>query len=187
MPGKSIIEIVSFIGELNKFLFALQWNSNTGYFTRRTCHDTLELSEISLDINLIDNHVRYKFADSPVLAVSIFETQISVVILVVTVSSLHRLTYTHPRTLQQKVETQSMSIFHEASANSTRDASQFHVIGNLTGTSTYIGRKKCFIQLSKTKFSLQIIPFHIQQHVGCYQMDRKLCLQRHITQRLCCS
>lgn len=50
-----------------------------------------------------------------------------------------------------------------------------------------IGRKKCFIQLSKTKFSLQIIPFHIQQHVGCYQMDRKLCLQRHITQRLCCS
>lgn len=102
---------------------------------RRTCHDTLELSEISLDINLIDNHVRYKFADSPVLTVSIFETQVSVIILVVTVSSLHRLSFTHPSKLQQKVETQSLSIFHETSTNSTRDTSTFHVIGNLTATS----------------------------------------------------
>lgn len=104
---------------------------------RRTSHDTLELSEISLDINFIDNHVRYKFADSPVLTVSIFETQVSVVILVVTVSSLHRLSFTHPCSLQQKLETQSLSIFHETSPNSIRDTSTFHVIGNLTATSMY--------------------------------------------------
>lgn len=111
-------------------------NCIVDYFTRRTCHDTLELSEISLDINLVDNHVRYKFADSPVLTVSIFETQVSVIILVVTVSSLHRLIFAHPCKLQQKLETQSLSIFHEAT--STRDTSKFHVIGNLTATSMCI-------------------------------------------------
>lgn len=138
MHGKLTIEIVSFIGKQNDlFLLPKNMEVNSGFFTsRRTCHDTLELSEISLDINLIDNHVRYKFADSPVLTVSIFETQVSVIILVVTVSSLHRLTFVHPCKLQQKLETQSLSIFHETSANSTRDTSTFHVIGNLTATST---------------------------------------------------
>lgn len=102
-----------------------------------------------MDINLIDNHVRYKFADSPVLTVSIFETQVSVIILVVTVSSLHRLTFSHPCKLQQKMETQSLSIFHETSANSTRDTSKFHVIGNLTATSMYTALVQCTIQFSK--------------------------------------
>ncbi|XP_037026302.1 nuclear pore complex protein Nup160 homolog isoform X2 [Bradysia coprophila] len=113
---------------------AWQIDNRNRFIYWRTCHDTLELSEISLDVNLLDNHVRYKFADSPVLTVSIFETQDSVILLVVTVSSLHRLTFSHPSKLQQKIETQSMSILHEASANPARDKYTFHVIGNLTAT-----------------------------------------------------
>lgn len=98
----------------------------------------MELSEISLDLNLIDNNVRYKFADSPVLTVSIFENQNFIVILVATVNSIHRLSFSHPDRLQRNygnVSMQSMSVFHDASANSTRDPSTFYVIGHAASSS----------------------------------------------------
>lgn len=103
----------------------------------RTNHDVLELLEISLDLNLHNNNVRYKFADSPVLTVSIFENHKFVVILVATVSSIHRLSFSHPDRLQKvnSIDLQSLSIFHDASVNSTRDPSTFYVIGQTTSSS----------------------------------------------------
>lgn len=104
---------------------------------RRTSHDVLELSEISLDLNLNDNHIRYKFADSPVLTVAIYENKDNIIILVATVSSIHRLSYMHPDKIQKQniSEIQSNSIFHDATANAARDPSTFYVIGHTASSS----------------------------------------------------
>nr|ACM79338.1 nucleoporin 160 kDa [Drosophila melanogaster] len=56
----------------------------------RTYQDVLELSEVSLDISLLRNHLRLRFTDSAVLNVSLTEQGTSVTLLVVTVSSVHR-------------------------------------------------------------------------------------------------
>lgn len=101
--------------------------------SRRTNRDILELSEVSLDLNLIDNNVRYKFSDSPVLAVSIAEIGNNVIILVATVSSVHYLKFSHPNQIHKNNdETQAYSIFHEVATNKgTRDSSSlFYVVGH---------------------------------------------------------
>lgn len=102
-------------------------------FFRRTNRDVLDLSEVSLDLNLIDNNIRYKFSDSPVLAVSISEIENNVIALVTTVSSVHCLKFSHPdRIHKNNDDTQAYSIFHEILTNkATRDASSlFYVIGH---------------------------------------------------------
>lgn len=75
------------------------------YGDRRTDHSVLEVVEESLDINLHGNQVRYKFTDSPVLeGISVTETLSHIIVLVPTVSSLHRFTYPHPDNLLKKVK-----------------------------------------------------------------------------------
>lgn len=107
----------------------------------RTHHDVLELIEVSLDANLTGNSVRYRFTDAPVLTVAIFETGHQVVILVATVSSIHRLNFTHPDILARQQSGQndgsiSLSVFQEATAQATRDPSTFHVIGHTSAPSS---------------------------------------------------
>lgn len=69
----------------------------------RASHDVLELVETSLDWDLRVNRVKYRFKDTPVLAgVSVHETFHHVVILVPTVSSVHKLVFTHPRCLHKQ-------------------------------------------------------------------------------------
>lgn len=145
---KFIIEIVSFIGEYSTFyrhrdivwkfivwiLFLFYCDRN-----RRTNGDTLELSEVSLDLNLIDNWIRYKFTDAPILSVSIAEHNDKVIVLVATVSSIHTLKFAHPNRFQKNQdETQSFSVFHGACTGQTsRDpaASFLHVINQSTAPS----------------------------------------------------
>ncbi|XP_055842239.1 nuclear pore complex protein Nup160 homolog [Episyrphus balteatus] len=103
----------------------------------RTYQDILELSEVSLDFNLYQSNVRYKFTDSPVLSLTITELEDSIVILVTTVCSLHRIKFSHPNVLAGKHEisdTQSFSIFRDASTNAARDPSTFYVIGQNTSS-----------------------------------------------------
>lgn len=70
----------------------------------RIAHDVLELSEHSLDINLTNNQVKYRFTDTPVLdSISIHETDDMVLILVATVSSVHKLSFPHPVIMQKQV------------------------------------------------------------------------------------
>lgn len=101
---------------------------------RRTSRDVLELSEVSLDVNLINNNVRYKFTDSPVLSVSLAEHRDSVVVLVATVSSIHHLKFPYPSSMRKSNEEIAVfSIFHEASANPSMCL--FHVVGqNITSS-----------------------------------------------------
>jgi nuclear pore complex protein Nup160 len=77
-----------------------------------------------LDINLVNNHVRFRFQDSPILeGVSIQESSNSVHVLVPTVSSVHRLVFPHPDTITNKslqafnMRQPQDSIFFESNPN----------------------------------------------------------------------
>ncbi len=71
----------------------------------RTSHDLLELTETSLDHRLRGNRVLYRFQDAPVLAnggVSVHEVgPHSVVVLVATVATVHKMVFTHPRRMHK--------------------------------------------------------------------------------------
>lgn len=69
----------------------------------RTCHDALELVETSLDWQLSGNRVRYRFQDTPLLSgITIHETFHNVVVLVATVSSVHKLVFPHPNRMHKQ-------------------------------------------------------------------------------------
>lgn len=116
----------------------------------RTQHDVLELNEISMDASLQSNCVRYRFIDAPILTVSITECgNQSVVVLVATVSSLHRINFVHPDRLSA---TENLSIFHDASATNTCDPSTFYVIGQPTSTRRFIFLNYYFVKFSYLSF-----------------------------------
>ncbi|KAF7387510.1 hypothetical protein HZH68_013187 [Vespula germanica] len=122
------------------------YKDNSKYFTRnrfiywRISHDVLELVEQSLDVNLVKNRVRYKFTGTPILdGISIHETINSVIILVVTVSSVHKLSFSHPDKIHKQeqehhADINVQSIFSEASAQSARDPHTFHIITSAGNT-----------------------------------------------------
>lgn len=104
MPQVIIHEIDSFTGKYMRFL---KYITLRCYLcSRRTNHDVLELVELSLDVNLSGNRVRYRFVDTPILdGISIYETFSNVVILVPTVCSVHRLLFPHPNRIHKQVST----------------------------------------------------------------------------------
>lgn len=76
-------------------------------FSRQTTSDAIELSEASLDLNLSSANLRCKVAPGtpPLSSITVYERSASrdVVILAATVSSVHRLIFPHPGTLDKKV------------------------------------------------------------------------------------
>lgn len=135
--------------------FSFQGGAANNHDTRnrfihwRTHHDVLELLEVSLDVNLANSSVRYRFSDAPILSVSIFETKHQVVCLVATVSSIHRLNFAHPDVFAKASSSAndgaSLSVFHDASAQATRDPGTFHVIGHSAAASGQL----TFISISR--------------------------------------
>jgi hypothetical protein len=80
------------------------WHYQGCDVNRRIYHDVLELTEHSLDVNLVGNNIRYKFQDTPVLeGLTIHETYSSILVLVATVSSVHRLSFPHPDKIHKQV------------------------------------------------------------------------------------
>lgn len=106
------------------------------YIYWRLYDDILELVEHSLDVNLVGNQVRYKFQDSPVLeGLTIHETHQGIVVLVCTVSSIHRLRFSYNDrgnrqgfVWNQQPDTSVQSVF--ANAPDARDPATFYVISN---------------------------------------------------------
>ncbi|KAF4524937.1 hypothetical protein B566_EDAN013900, partial [Ephemera danica] len=90
----------------------------------RISQDVLELVEHSLDIDLTGNHVRFRFHDTPILdGVSVQEMYSHVMVLVPTVSSVHRLVFPHPQKIHGRLQGLSRnhphpSIFTDASLQS---------------------------------------------------------------------
>lgn len=105
---------------------------NCLYYLRRTYQDIVELSEVSLDISLVRNHLRLRFTDSAVLNVSLSEQANSVTLLVVTVSSVHRIVFPLQTDASAVggpalLDTQKNSIFYDTNVN-LKDRSNFYVL-----------------------------------------------------------
>jgi len=107
------------------------YKDSSKYFTRnrfiywRISHDVLELIEHSLDINLANCRVRYKFTDTPILdGISIHETVNSVIILIVTVSSIHKLSFSHPDKIHKQV---SMYVLYFMFLRNTHTHTHIHI------------------------------------------------------------
>ena len=109
---------------------------------RKTSRDSLELSEISTDIELYGNQLKICLPNTPILeGLSIHEINNEVVILFATVGSVHRLTFSHPKSsrmilgkLNDRVS--SASIFNNFSADSLRDAANYRVLSSSFGLSS---------------------------------------------------
>lgn len=121
------------------------WTKNR-FLTWRTWQDRIELKESSLDWVLHGQRVKYRFQDTPILSggVTVHETFHAVVILIPTVSSVHKLVFPHPNRIMKQNEHLLQhqrnsafegipSIFAEATPNVAKEHS--HVIQN-TGTCT---------------------------------------------------
>lgn len=108
------------------------------FICRRTSNDVLELVEQSLDVNLSGNRVRLRFTDTPVLdGISIHEYYGSVIILVPTVCSVHRLVFPHPDKIHKQDDLLGYhpdlsvpSIFADISSNTVSDPITFYVVNN---------------------------------------------------------
>ncbi|XP_070491725.1 nuclear pore complex protein Nup160 homolog [Chironomus tepperi] len=99
----------------------------------RTCDDTvLELSENSLDVNLKNKNLRLTFEESPILSVFISENQDHVIILVATISNIHRFQFIHPRrNIGANGEQNENSIFSSITQESVKDPTSYYTISNL--------------------------------------------------------
>lgn len=91
----------------------------------QTTSDAIELTEASLDINLTSCNLKCKVAPGtpPLSNITVYERSASrdVVILAATVSSVHRLIFPHPGTLDKKssfgsLSSSSPSIFHDTTS-----------------------------------------------------------------------
>ncbi|KAL4707694.1 hypothetical protein ACJJTC_014875 [Scirpophaga incertulas] len=111
----------------------------------QTTPDSIELSEASLDVNLSGAHIRCKVAPGtpPLNNITIYERPMcnEVVILAATVTSVHRLIFPHPDTLDKKSTigslcTTSLSIFHDTSAINTTNND--FILSQYSNTSTSI-------------------------------------------------
>lgn len=99
----------------------------------RTCDDVvLELSENSLDVNLKNKNLRLTFEESPILSVYISENQDHVIILVATISNIHRFQFVHPRrNIGANGEQSENSIFSSITQESVKDPTSYYTISNL--------------------------------------------------------
>lgn len=116
-------------------------NHSNRFIFWKTRGNILELVEHSLDVNVVGNQLRYKFEDSPVLgdSVSLYETKQSVVLLVATISSVHKVSFPRPKVIATRHEHVN-SIFSDASgaAESINNPACFHII-NTASTLPYTG------------------------------------------------
>merc|ERR1719369_2597816 len=133
----------------------------------RTQGDTIEISEVSLNYNLVGSRVKFRFVDTPLLpGITVHESWGNVVLLVPTVGSVHKLSFPHPTKLEGRgvsdVEGGLMSVLAEATATTakecqhifswpastplpstastyfTQDEESIFVIGNTTGHLTCV-------------------------------------------------
>lgn len=94
----------------------------------RAIHDVLELSEQSLDINLRQNHLRFKFAATAILSVSIFETYETITILAATITSVHRFDFQHPNQMANKGKSAHASIFSSIDGEGSGGSFKYHIV-----------------------------------------------------------
>lgn len=116
---------------------------------------------------MIDNAIRYKFTDAPILAVSIAEINDNIIVLVTTVGSLHQLKFTQPREFTKShEETQSFSVFHGVCTGQTardRTTSLYYVINQVSATSKLKNALRMFYSNNKTA-----------SNIFCHNLDQPI-------------
>ncbi|XP_067136973.1 nuclear pore complex protein Nup160 [Centruroides vittatus] len=121
------------------------------YIYWRASNEILELIEVSLDVNLTGSHIRLRFQHTPVLeGVSIHETHDQVIILVATISSVHRLVFPHPRKLIgtdylsfHPSEATLPSIFFDASLATLQDSKNHYVLNHAASVGVPLPHTSC--------------------------------------------
>lgn len=104
---------------------------------RKVSKDTIELNEVSTDMELQGNQLRVRLQNTPILeGISVNETQDEVIILLATIGSLHKLRFPHPRRLPVPSSDSSgrrtaQSIFHNFAIDSLRDPRNFHILSSV--------------------------------------------------------
>uniref|UniRef100_A0A0A9YT05 Nuclear pore complex protein Nup160 n=2 Tax=Lygus hesperus TaxID=30085 RepID=A0A0A9YT05_LYGHE len=128
----------------------------------RSIHNVFEMVEESLDLRLVGNQLRYKFTDSPVLnGISITELPHQIVVLVPTVSSLHRFTFPHPNNMNFSC-TSAYSIFHGASVSDAMEPSSYYVLSSTScsiahAASCIAANEDAIFALALTNASVQLV------------------------------
>uniref|UniRef100_A0A8C2TN59 Nucleoporin 160 n=1 Tax=Coturnix japonica TaxID=93934 RepID=A0A8C2TN59_COTJA len=101
-----------------------------------TSGDILELVEESLDTELLNNAVRLRIQGCPLLpgGVHLCEVQNHLVLLLVTVQSVHRILLPHPaRAYRGVTESQVQSVFTDIGKINFRDPSSYYLIPSVPG------------------------------------------------------
>uniref|UniRef100_A0A3P9ILY1 Nucleoporin 160 n=1 Tax=Oryzias latipes TaxID=8090 RepID=A0A3P9ILY1_ORYLA len=117
-----------------------------------TSGDTVQLVEESLDINLLNNAVKFKFTHCSVLpgGVSIQETLYNVIILICTNQSVHRVLLPHPARMYRSElvsELHMQSIFTDVGKLSLQDWPHSAVIPSLPGLSGSLSTSAAWLSL----------------------------------------
>lgn len=117
----------------------LSSNCSNRFIYWRTNHDIIELVEISLDSDLRANHLRLRFQNTPILpGVSIHEYDGEVILLVATVSAIHKLAFPHPKRLEKdafrvkRKDSAVPSIFHDTTEEVLRSRSCYYVLNHVS-------------------------------------------------------
>lgn len=119
------------------FLVLHRGLANIVLICRKVSKDTIELNELSTDIELQSNQLKLRLQNTPILqGISVNETHNEVVILLATIGSLHKLRFPHPRRLPHPSTSSAgkrvaLSIFHNFCVDSLRDPHNFHVLNTV--------------------------------------------------------
>lgn len=123
-------------------IYFLYFSIHFPSFDRRINKDTIELKEISMDMELEGNELHLRLQNLPILdGVSIHETPTEVVVLFATVGSVHRLSFPHPKKLHRispnvTLRRSGESIFANFSETTVADPVNFYAWNNHLGSGT---------------------------------------------------
>ncbi|KAG9333464.1 hypothetical protein JZ751_011533 [Albula glossodonta] len=159
-----------------------------------TSGDTLQLVEQSLDTNLLNSAVRLKFLHCSLLpgGVHIQETLNTVVILILTNQTAHRLVLPHPASMYRSelvVELQMQSIFTDIGKLNLRDPAHSHILPALPGQLTNLGASAAWLSSEgDAHFALasgtggilvvKLPPYDVQGSVVVLELKQSSVMQR---------
>lgn len=104
-----------------------------------------------MNLNLSKNNLKIGFDESPILTVDISGNQMQVFVLIVTVTSVHRIVLRHPKVNSVNPDGTPESILGTVTREQICDAASFYVISNDIGE--YEAVNFCAVDIQYTTIS----------------------------------
>ena len=130
----------------------------------RTVNDVLELIEISSETNLDDNQIRIRFVNSPIVnSINVIEFSENIAIVLVTMTSVHRILLPHPRTI-------GTSVFVNLTSDVLFDPANYYLLENHSSSmqpicaTSWFAKSMLRCALSFPDSSILIVQFGHQAH-----------------------